>query len=219
MPLEFTRSAEEVEQLPEAERADWVEDPTDNTRFVHSAVAEWGSGVKSALQKERDRAEQAEKRAAELEHGGKDALREELRAEFEDERRAFAEDKRRHKRDRAIEDAVIEHDGHPRLLSAYLREHVDVDDNGAVVVKGQDGKARLDENGDPVPLSAFVKGMREDPSFADVFASRQRNGGGSNSDGNGPQYGERLKRGDMSKTEKVRFIRTHGEAEFMKLPL
>jgi len=131
-----------------------------------------------------------------------------------------------------IAEACNEFQGRAKILEPLIRQNIQtefVDGRVEVTVVDSDGTKKLDDDGRPLSIRAFVEQMSADKEYADLFASQQRNGGGSSSDsgrddsesGSGGEKPDTkgLKRSEMSKKDKVAFIREHGEDEYMKLPL
>jgi len=134
---------------------------------------------------------------------------------------------------RQISDACNEFGGRASILTPLVQQSVRkafAEDGERLEITVHDGEGTkiLGDDGKPLSIKGFVKRMAENKEFADLFASKQKAGGGSDSnrDGGGGKAndGEKpdtkgLSRAKMSKLEKVEFIKKHGQVEFMKLPL
>ena len=134
---------------------------------------------------------------------------------------------------RQIADACNEFGGRANILAPLVQQSIQkqFSEDGTrleITVHDAEGTKLLDTEGKPLTISGFVKKMSESKDFADLFASQQKGGGGSDGssgDGGGTDgKGEKpntdgLYRDSMSRREKVDFIKEHGQAEFMKLPL
>lgn len=116
----------------------------------------------------------------------------------------------------------------PLVRRAVKADYEATDDGGRVNISVMDaeGTRLLDNDGKPLTISGFIEKMSQDKEFADLFTSTQKSGGGSSSEGAGDQSDggagsekapSDLKRSEMSKAEKVKFIRDHSAAEFHAL--
>jgi len=132
---------------------------------------------------------------------------------------------------RDIAAACNEMGAREKILAPLVKQAVEASfdpESGSVSirVKDSDGTNLLDNDGKPLTIAGYVKRMSESTDYADLFASRQKSGGGSSSEtGSGEQSskggGEMpsdLKRSEMTTREKVAFIREHGEEAFHSLP-
>ncbi len=140
------------------------------------------TGLKSALQKERDAARKARKKA---EAGDEDLEQEVKRLRKELDNRSLSEQARK-----AIEAAG----GRPRLLEPHVRARSKMIDGRAVVVD-EDGNPEIGNDGNPKGIGELVKQLKQDDDFALAFKGNGASGGGgrgnqmkNNADGNSVRY-------------------------------
>lgn len=267
---------DDIEQVDEGLRDAYVENEGGGYRlkalegFVpEDRVTEHESvlNLKKTMQKERERANELEKKIKGLEGNAiTDEEKEELKQLREARQKAEEDRKRRegefdkwrdeisekHKKETSeivaerdklrqaicndsvkvqIAEACNEFEGRAKILEPLIRQSIETtyeDGRVQIAVNDADGTKMLDDEGRPLTIRGLVERMSKDQEYADLFASKQRSGGGSSSDsgrdggsGNGGEKPDTkgLKRSEMSKKDKVAFIREHGEEEYMKLPL
>lgn len=185
----------------------------------------------SALREAKEKAEEARRRR----EGEFDKWRDEIKSSHTKEIQSIVGERDQLKQSlcedrvsREITAACNELGGRAVILEPLIRKAVEAEYSEGRVdihVKDPDGTNLLDENGKALTIAGYVQRMSEAKEFADLFASRQKSGGGSSSDAGGDAGGEgggekpsNLKRSEMSKTEKVAYIREHGPDAFHALP-
>lgn len=132
--------------------------------------------------------------------------------------------------ERDIAAACNEFGGRANILEPLVQRSVKAAyEDGAVSISvtDKDGTRLLDDAGKPLSIRGMVERMSTDKDFGDLFASKKKAGGGSSSEGGTGaddkggtgETPSNLKRSEMSKTEKVAFIKEHGSEKFHALPL
>jgi hypothetical protein len=126
--------------------------------------------------------------------------------------------------------ALAENKGNPVFLKHHVLGATKVfkDDSGRFVTRVVDdaGNPRMNSDGNYLSVSEFVRELRENETYAGAFQGAGSSGGGTPPGAGGQGQGDRkkggipsdLKRGDMSRRQKVEFINEFGHDEFMKLP-
>lgn len=184
------------------------------------------------LRKAKDDAEEARRRK----EGEFDKWRDEIATKHADETKGLVEERDQLKnyvvKTRVaadIAEACNEFGGRANILEPLVRQAVSAEfAEGDVAISVMEGGTRLlDDEGKPLSIRGFVERMSKDKEYGDLFASKQKSGGGSSGDG-GNQDGdtgsggetppEGLKRSEMSKSEKAAFISEHGSEEYFKIP-
>lgn len=153
--MKIKLTAEEVADLDEAERDEWVQ-PEGADYFIPRAVHEYAE----------DRAERVHKTVK--------ALREELKTA------AKPEELTRLQREIALRDA-IEAAGGNRYARAFFADRVDVDDDGAFVLKGENGRIMRDDSEQPLALADALRTIRDSGEHGTLFNARSsgKTGGGA----------------------------------------
>lgn len=228
-PARLKAAVDDLAQVPEALRPHYA--PADGGGYVLAVepVSGWAledvDGLKSALGKERRRADEAEGRlkafgdlepeAARraLETLGGDDPEQALEARLADRLQAataerdarierLTSDLERQLVDSAAARALAEHRGSVELLLPHVRERVRVrrgeDGATALEVVDGDGHARLgDANGALMTVAQLVAEMKGSPAFARAFDGSGQSGGGTPADGpdGGPR---RISLGDQA---------------------
>ena len=100
------------------------------------------------------------------------------------EREMFTKEKLAHNLETTLTNAVTQHKGDPKILLPNLRENIGFDEDGQMIVKGNDGKPLMSEAGDMMTPDQYVAEMAGDKAMGNYFASAQKGGGGAPSDRN-----------------------------------
>lgn len=225
------------DEVPEALREHYVEVDTQTddgqpTRvFVHRELVEgeWESGeriagLKSALAKERQNSRNAQRRLEELEKAPKSD--DELQAARDEAKRA-KEEANGLRLNSAATEAIAAAQGNTALLQSVVEARLGVDAEGKTYVRAvTGGAALLNPDGSEMSPTQFVESLRADERYQGAFKAKTPGGGGGappNPGGKGDQTVLRMptnaRRGAMTAKQKVDFIKTHGQAKFLALPL
>lgn len=114
--------------------------------------------------------------------------------------------------------------GNPRVLLPHVNSRVKVerDDQGKRVLRvlGEDGKPRINGEGNFLKISDLIGEMRKDKDFAAAFEGPNGHGGGAaaKDGGAGGTPAGTEKRSTMSREAKTSFIAEHGSEAYLKLP-
>lgn len=127
--------------------------------------------------------------------------------------------------DKEILSATANHRAMQDRLLPLLREKVKTveQEDGSVVVRVLDGNAVAKaEDGTPITVDQLVESMRNDEAFAYAFYGTGQSGSGAQGSatrgGGAPANRSDLQRSKMSSKAKVQYLKQYGENEFMKLP-
>jgi hypothetical protein len=257
-----------IEDVPESIRDEYKQGDDGKfhlANFVPKDKVEDVSGLKSALQKERENARKAAKERDELrttlgddfdpeqykilkqqaaERAQLDAERkgewDKLRGQMT-EAHAKELDKRAKREQTLVQTLTVERidkeaamvcnelKGNATLLMPHIRAQTKlIEEDGAFHVRILDAKGnpRVNADGKFLGIRDLVSEMQGQDVYAGAFAGTGNSGGGSHGTeggkggGNGggkPPTGN-LKRSTMSPSDKVAFIKDHGQDEYMKLP-
>lgn len=124
--------------------------------------------------------------------------------------------------------ALTELEGNVALMLPHVKKRVKmIEEDGTFVARVVDeaGNPRVNGDGDFLKVKELVSEMRDQDTFAGAFKVGAKSGTGTPPGGSGDGSGKKgvipsdLKRGTMKTKDKIAFIKEHGEAEFMKLPL
>ena len=119
--------------------------------------------------------------------------------------------------------AITEAKGSVRLLMPHVVSRTSLEEHEEsgyrVVVLDDNGKRRFGPDGEPMTVAELIQEMREDPEFQTAFEGSGASGGGTAGKAGGQSGTGRVKRSAMTSAEKGAYIREHGQAAFLKLPL
>lgn len=236
--------ADTLDAIPEPVREFY--EPRDGKFALKIAGADDVTGLKTALQRERQAAKEAAKAAkqyadlglspeeiAELK-AAKDAEAEERAkrtGEFESfkaqQAKALAakdEELARTKSrldavllDREATAAIAEAKGRAKLLLPHITAQTRVVDD-AVRVIGADGQVRYNAQGLPMTVAELVTEMRADESFGPAFEGSGASGSGAQPRGGTGGTGTVRSRAGLTDSEKSAFIAQHGFEAYKALP-
>lgn len=198
-------TAEQYEELDEAQRSDYVALTAIDSDDVEGYVPKWVADLdgtrrekaKTTLDKLRE-----ENKTLKA-HTRDDPEKDQLRGQVQDYR----------KKD-AVNDAIEAAGGIPELLRPHLLLQAGIDADGNVVVM-RDGKPRTTEDGDPMTLAQLAESMKTDDRYKAMFRALSRAPGGKPpARTRTPSKPKRL--ADMSRQDKVDFLQdcyTQGMSE------
>jgi hypothetical protein len=228
VPLKY--QVADLNEIPEALRAEYAEHTDDAGQksfrlaldLPDNFAVEDVKGLKSALQRERENAREAERLRKAAEERAAGAGSEALQAEVATLRETLTASERRLQDAIAANEmgaAVAKHRGNPHVLLPVLKTMTKVVD-GAVVVLDAAGQPRAG-----VTVDALVAELAGRDEYAGSFAGTGQSGGashgtqgskGSGSSGTLTLAGRR--RSSMSPKERVAAIKELGNDAYMRLP-
>lgn len=113
--------------------------------------------------------------------------------------------------------------GNPRFLMPTIRDRVEVtetDDGFDIVVRREDGAPMLNSESKPASIKDLLLELKKNPEYAAAFQGLNQSGGGApGGNGSGGGAPGALKRSQMSTAQKAAYVREHGQAEYLKLPM
>ena len=182
-------------------------------------------GLKSALQKERDKARSSNAKVKELEAALQETESNDELAALQKNFTGLSKTLKQVVKQQTISDAILEHKGMKALGPAYLEGKVTVD------VDGDEVFAYVEHDGEKLTVSDYVGELYRATSEPDhpmhdaelprLFYNRVKSGAGTrpgSSEGGKMRDKPTPRRSVMPAKDKVAYIREHGENAFIDLP-
>ena len=229
--MSITLNKEQFDALDEEAQKDFtlLQHGEEAVALPNAVLNTWGesnnaiTGLRSALQKERENAEAARKEKHDLKTTLQGASSEQLAAaeakaaEIEssaNEQLAQLKTQLREARtERTVAEAVLTHRG-TEPLRAVLHE--------AIKVNPETGEAYVQQGEERLTVDAYTAQLKENPQYAGCFSGSGHSGGGTppGSAGSTPQsFGTTPEsRGAMDASAKAAYISQHGINAFMEIP-
>ncbi len=146
------------------------------------------------------------------------------KAKLQAERDQAENDANNYIKETEITRALAEAKGSAKVLLPHVSSRVTVarDDQGKRVLRvlGEDGKPRINGEGNFLKVSDLIGEMRKDNDFAKAFEGPNGHGGGAaarDGGGGGTPSGTE-KRSTMSREAKAKYVSEHGSAAYLQLP-